>query len=74
MFSTDCVMRALTLAATFCLLGLSAFGGNGNDQGQNNNDQGHRGAPAPLIGAGIPGAIAVGGVLLSSRLFRRNKK
>jgi hypothetical protein len=30
-------------------------------------------APAPLLGAGIPSAIAIGGTLLGSKFWRRKK-
>jgi hypothetical protein len=36
-------------------------------------NQFHGGAPAPLIGAGIPAAIVVGGVLLGARRLRRKR-
>jgi hypothetical protein len=31
----------------------------------------HRPAPAPLIGAGIPGLVVVGAILLGRRLLKR---
>jgi hypothetical protein len=31
-------------------------------------------APAPLLGAGIPSAVAIGGTLLGSKFWRRKKK
>ena len=33
-----------------------------------------RPAPAPLLGAGIPSAIAIGGTLLGAKWWRRKKK
>ena len=44
---------------------LPAIAQNQNGQRQNNNNQGggYHGAPAPLIGAGIPVFLVVGGVL-----------
>jgi hypothetical protein len=33
-----------------------------------------RPAPAPLLGAGIPSAIAIGGALLGAKFWRRKKK
>jgi len=33
-----------------------------------------RGAPAPLIGLGLPAAFAVGGVLLGAKLLRRRRR
>jgi hypothetical protein len=35
---------------------------------------GHLGAPAPLIGLGIESVVAVGAVLLGSKLFKRWRK
>lgn len=32
-----------------------------------------RGAPAPLIGLGVPGILALGGVLLGAKLWTRRK-
>lgn len=34
---------------------------------------GYHGAPAPLIGLGIPAALAVGGVLLGAKFLRRRR-
>ena len=34
----------------------------------------YHGAPAPLLGLGIPSALAVGGVLLGAKLFRRRRR
>jgi hypothetical protein len=34
----------------------------------------HHAAPAPLIGAGIPALIVVGGVLLGRKLLNRKRK
>jgi uncharacterized membrane protein len=33
-----------------------------------------RGAPAPLIGFGIPAAFAVSGILLGAKLLRRRRR
>jgi hypothetical protein len=33
----------------------------------------HKGAPAPLIGLGIPAALAVGGVLLGAKFIKRRR-
>jgi hypothetical protein len=65
-------MRAIALLCTYlCLCALPAVAQN--SQGQNNNNQGggHHGAPAPLIGAGIPALLGVGGVLLGRKLLKR---
>jgi hypothetical protein len=75
-------VRKWILAVSLCLLAAPVLA-RGDDQGGNNNNQGndyrgqsndHHGAPAPLIGAGIEGLMAIGGVLLGSRFFRRPKK
>jgi hypothetical protein len=57
------------------LLALSGVAGGGNDQGQNNNDQGRgggvRGAPGPLVGAGLPVLLIGGGIYW---IVRRQKQ
>jgi hypothetical protein len=68
-------MRALTiikilLMSAWLSIGASAFAQNQNGQGGNG---GYHGAPAPLIGAGVPVALAVGGVLLGAKLLKRRK-
>jgi len=45
-------------------------GGVGHNRGIGNQ---FHGAPAPLIGAGIPVALAVGGVLFGAKLLRRKR-
>ncbi len=68
-------MKRLTLIAWLCLSVIPAFAqGNqgGNGQGQNGGG-GYHGAPAPLLGLGIPSAAAVGGVLLGAKLLRRRR-
>jgi len=70
------IMKATLLAVWICLSAVSAFGQNqgGGGQGQNQGGgSGYHGAPAPLIGAGIPVAVAVGGVLLGAKLLRRKR-
>ena len=76
-------MKRWILAVSLCLLVVPALAGDGNDHGQNNNDHrygyhdqsnDHHGAPAPLIGAGIEGLMAVGGGLLGAKFLRRRKK
>ena len=47
-------------------------GGVGNGDG--NGNEKHLAAPAPLIGFGIPSALAVGGVLLGAKLLRRRPR
>jgi len=46
-------------------------GGVGNGVG--NGNQVH-GAPAPLLGLGIPSALAVGGVLFGAKLVGRRRR
>jgi hypothetical protein len=50
--------------------------GNGNGGVGNGNGNGnakHVGAPAPLLGFGIPSALAIGGVLLGAKLLKRKR-
>jgi len=47
-------------------------GGVGNGNG--NGNEKHLGAPAPLLGFGIPSALAVGGVLLGAKLLGRRRR
>ena len=68
-------MKVLLLSIWLSLGAISAFAGDGNGQGQNNNNQGggvHAG-PAPLLGVGIPAALAIGGVLLGAKLLKRKR-
>ena len=46
-------------------------GGIGNGNGNGNVVHA---APAPLIGLGIPSALAVGGVLLGAKFLRRRQR
>jgi LPXTG-motif cell wall-anchored protein len=67
------ILKSL-LVSMFLGLGVTALvAGNGNDQGQNNNDQGRgaKGAPGPLVGAGLP-ALLIGGGLYW--IVRRRKR
>jgi hypothetical protein len=43
------------------------------DSDRGHNGFGHRSAPAPLIGLGIPSALAVGGALLAAKLLKRRR-
>ena len=45
-------------------------GGVGNDNGNGNE---RHGAPAPLLGLGIPSALAIGGVLVGAKLLKRRR-
>jgi hypothetical protein len=51
-------MKAALFATLICLFSLPAFAKI-------------QPAPAPLIGAGIPGLVVVGGVLLGRKLLKR---
>jgi hypothetical protein len=71
-------MKILTIIVCLGLSMVPAFGqsnqGNqgGNHQGQNGGS--YHGAPAPLIGFGIPSGIAAGGVLLGAKLLRQRRR
>jgi hypothetical protein len=56
-------MKPITLALGVALVAVSAFAAPAS----------HVGAPAPLIGMGIQGAVIVGSVVFGSKLFRRWK-
>jgi hypothetical protein len=43
------------------------------DSDHGHSSFGHRSAPAPLIGLGIPSALAVGGALLGAKLLKRRR-
>jgi hypothetical protein len=62
-------MKAVLLAIWICLLALPAFA-QLDDLARHR----HHGAPAPIIGAGIPAALAIGGVWLGRKLLRRRKR
>jgi hypothetical protein len=63
-------VRTLIFAASLCLAALPAVAGETGTL-RDQNDSGHHGAPAPLIGFGVEGAIVVGGVLLGSKIVKR---
>ena len=67
-------MKKLVIPMALLLaLSVPALAGGGNDQGGNNNNQGGgvRGAPGPLVGAGLPVLLIGGGIYL---LVRRRKE
>jgi hypothetical protein len=70
-------MKAVLFAIWLCVGGLPtipAFAQNNQGQNQDGNNQGqNQGAPAPLIGFGVPAALAVGGVLLIAKLINRKR-
>jgi LPXTG-motif cell wall-anchored protein len=63
----------LPIVLLLALTAVPALAGGGNDQGGNNNDQGGRvrGAPGPLVGAGLPVLLVGGGIYW---LVRRRKR
>jgi LPXTG-motif cell wall-anchored protein len=66
-------MKKLVIPMALLLaLSVPALAGGGNDQGGNNNNQGGgvRGAPGPLVGAGLPVLLIGGGIYW---LVRRRK-
>jgi hypothetical protein len=68
-FKAALVVVALTLSV------LPALAGNG--QGQDNNNQGGggvHGAPAPVIGAGLPIALVIGGVWVARKLWQKRRR
>jgi len=77
-------MKVLLLSLWILLSAVRVFAapGNGNGNGGagnggvgNGNGNGNmvHAAPAPLLGFGIPSALAIGGVLLGAKLLRRKR-
>jgi hypothetical protein len=62
---------APAFALELCLPIIGCIGG---ESGGGSGGGGLHPAPAPLLGAGIPSAIAIGGTLLGVRFWRRKKK
>jgi hypothetical protein len=72
--------QVLTLIIWLCIGASPVFAGPGHGHGHDwddvrydNGHQKHMGAPAPLLGLGIPSALAVGGVLLGAKFLRRRR-
>jgi hypothetical protein len=63
-------VKILTLATWLCFIAIPAFAVPCSSV----LGCGHHGAPAPLIGLGLEGALAIGGALLASKLLRRWKQ
>ena len=66
-------MKAALFAIFLSLSVLPAFAGGNQGGNQGGNGGGYQGAPAPLLGVGIPAVIAVGGVLLGAKLLKRKR-
>jgi hypothetical protein len=66
-------MKKLMLTAWLCLSALPAFAQNAAavSSACPSTASCLHSAPAPLLGLGIPSALAVGGVLLSAKFLRR---
>lgn len=79
-YKNGCQMKALVLSILLCMGAMPVFadpggvpnGGVGNGNGNGNLK--HEAAPAPLIGLGIPSALAVGAVLLGAKLLERRRR
>jgi hypothetical protein len=71
-------MKVLFLSFWILFLAAPAFANPGGipnggvGQGNGNGNQLHS-APAPLLGLGIPSALAIGGVLLGAKFLRRKR-
>jgi hypothetical protein len=61
-----------TLAMTRAAVGQSKNNNNNNNNNNGGNGQNNP-APAPSIGSGIPAALAVGGVLLGMKFWKRRQ-
>jgi hypothetical protein len=68
-------MKELTLITWLCLSTIPAFAQNAATTSAVPTvcSSARCGAPAPLIGLGLPAAFAVGGVLLGAKLLRRRR-
>jgi len=62
-------MRILLLAWCLCIGAVPAFA-----QSYQTPTPAYRAAPAPLLGLGIPAALAVNGVLLDAKLLGRRRR
>jgi len=68
-------MKGLTLIIWLCLATVPALAQTATTSaGAPCSACGVHGAPAPLIGLGLPAAFAVGGVLLGAKLLRRRRR
>jgi hypothetical protein len=66
-------MKAALLILWLGFAATSAFAQTAVDTSTVDAARRYRSAPAPLIGLGIPAALAVGGVLVVAKLLKRNR-
>ena len=66
-------MKTILLILWLGLSAASAFAQTVVDTSTVDAAKRYRGAPAPLIGLGIPAALAVGGVLVAAKFLNRNR-
>ena len=70
-------MKAALLAIWLCIGAVPVFAADHGDGRLSDHTGGigghHRPAPAPLVGLGIPVALAVGGVLLGAKWLNRKR-
>jgi hypothetical protein len=66
-------MKLLLLGVWLCVAAMPAFAQSLSSNNVPVPSVTTRGAPAPLVGLGIPAVLAGGGVLLGSRLLRRKR-
>ena len=68
-------MKVAFLSLWILLGTMPAFADRGSiPNGGAGHDHGIHGAPAPLLGFGIPSALAVGGALLAAKLLGRRRR
>jgi len=69
-------MKAALLAICLCIGAMPVFAadhGHGNVSDHTGGIGRHKPAPAPLVGLGIPVALAVGGVLFGAKFLNRKR-
>jgi predicted branched-subunit amino acid permease len=65
-------MRKVALTIWLCSIGMSAVAQTATSVSPCATAV-CRGAPAPLVGSGVPAALGVGAVLLGAKLFKRKR-